>query len=306
MASNPTPARLDELIASGEDLCDGLHQHEAALPVKQNLEAPTRADLTTLLNAKAATAQATGAQPAAYAALRVADSNGKGFITASVKVLSLSLGQSWTAAWAATGLPDQRVGVPRTQDARFTALAGLKAYFTANPARENAPLLVTAAQATALHTAISNARNSVGNALAATRAATIAEDAAEEAFRTRYRAAIDELGPLLGDDDARWYDFGLNRPADPSTPGQPGTVHVTPLGSGRLLVQIDGARRANSFDYYREIVGTDPGPVKAINTPGTQYTLQGLPPGASVTVTVTGVNDAGEGLPSTPVTVVVT
>ncbi len=204
------------------------------------------------------------------------------------------------------GLPNNTVGVPRTQDERFTALGGLKAYFTANPSMENAPLNVTAAQATALHTALSSARNGVGNALTATKSAVLVQEEKRAAFKVRYRAAIGELEPLLGDEDPRWYDFGLNRPADPSTPGQPSNVHATALGTGRILIQIDGARRANSFNYYRKIIGTDAEPVKAINTEGTQHTLEGLPAAATVEITVTGVNDAGEGQASEVVSVVVT
>jgi len=41
------------------------------------------------------------------------------------------------------------------------------------------------------------------------------------------------------------------------------------------------------------------------NTPGLEYTFEGLPAGAKVEVTVTGVNDAGEGHACAPVTVTV-
>jgi len=51
MASNPTPLPIDELIAAGEDLCDGLNQHAVALGVTQNTFAKTRADLDALLAA---------------------------------------------------------------------------------------------------------------------------------------------------------------------------------------------------------------------------------------------------------------
>ena len=125
-------------------------------------------------------------------------------------------------------------------------------------------------------------------------------------FRDRYRATIGELEQLLDDDDAKWYDFGLNRPADPAQPGQPSNVHATALGAARVLVQVDGARRANSFNYYKKVIGTDAEPVKVINTQGTQHTYENLPVGATVEITVTGVNDAGEGQPSAPVSVVVT
>jgi hypothetical protein len=53
-------------------------------------------------------------------------------------------------------------------------------------------------------------------------------------------------------------------------------------------------------------MGTDAQPVKILNTPGTQHTLENLPTGATVQITVTGVNDAGEGQPSEVVSVVVT
>ncbi len=305
MASNPTPTRLEELIAAGEDLCDGLHQHEATILVKQNMEAPTRANLAALIAAKDAVAAATATRTAAYNALRTADSNAKGFIAAAIKVLSISLGNDWSALWEATGLPNGIVGVPSKQDDRFTALGGLKAYFTANPAKENAPLNVTAAQATTLHAALSAARNGVGNALTASSGAAQVQEQKRDAFETRFRGAIDELEQLLAAEDPRWYDFGLNRPADASTPGQPGNVQATALGGGRVLVQLDGARRANSFNFYRQLPA-DAEPGKVINTEGTQHTIEGLGAGASVKITVTGVNDAGEGPASESVTVVVT
>ena len=305
MASNPTPDPIGELIAAGEDLHDGLLQHAASCNIKQNTPEDFRTDLDALIEAQNALAAAEGAEPAAYSALRTADSNGKGFIARAIKVLSISLGNDWSDAWIATGLPDQTVGIPSTQDKRFTALSGLAAYFTKNPGKENAPLEVTAAIATALHSAVSNARKGVGNALRLTKEKIIERDKAKATFRARYRGTINELEQKLSAEDPKWYDFGLSRPADPATPGQPSNVHVTALGGNRALIQIDGARRANSFNYYKQVVGTDAAPVKILNTPGTQHTLENLPAGATVQITVTGVNDAGEGLASEVVSVVV-
>ncbi len=308
MASNPTPDPLGELIASGEDLCDGLNQHAAALGITHNTFALSRADLDALIATQAALVASQGRQPAAYAALRTADSNGKGFIAAAIKVLSISLGDAWSDAWLPTGLPDNIVGIPSTQDARYAAVGGLKAYFTANPGMEVTAtnITVTAAAADARYTAITAARKAVNNALKDAKEKLLARDSAREAFRKRYRNTVDEITALpLEAEDPRWYDFGLNRPADSAQPGQPANVHVSALGNGRVLVQVDGARRANSFNYYRQITGVDAAPVKLLNTPGTQQTIEGLPAGASVAFTVTGVNDAGEGQPSEAVGVVI-
>ncbi len=305
MASNATPDNLSELIAAGEDLCDGLVNDEVALNILTNTSVKTRADLDALIAAQNALKVAEGLEPVAYAALRTADSNGKGYIARSVKVLSIALGNLWSDLWLSTGLPDNVVGVPTTQDKRFAAVGGLKAYFTNNAAKEVAQLNVTAAVGDTVYTAISNARTGVSTALKNTKTKLLARDAAKAKFQMRYRATIDELTPILGKDDPQWYDFGLNRPNDPAQPGQPANLHVTPLGSGRMLVQIDGARRANSFNYYKQVVGVDAVAVKLLNDPGTQQTFENLPVGATVIFTVTGVNDAGEGSPSDGVSGVV-
>lgn len=127
-----------------------------------------------------------------------------------------------------------------------------------------------------------------------------------DAFRLRYRGTITELEQILDVEDPKWYDFGLSPPADPAQPGQPTNLHATALGNAHVLVQIDGARRVNSFNFYKKVVGVDANPVKLLNDQGTQQTFQGLPVGATVEFTVSGVNDAGEGQPSDPVSVVVT
>lgn len=308
MASNPTPDPIDELIASGEDLHDGAVQQGASAGLVKNTAAAIRTDLDALINTRAAFKQAETDKVPAYTALRTADSNGKGFIARSINVLKIHLGNSWSDAWVATGLPDNTVGIPGTQDKRYTGLGGLKAYFTNNAAHENVPLNVTAAIATTLHGALSTARTGVSNALTACGTTAAAFRKATSEFKDRFRAAINELEDKktgLGTDDPRWYDFGLNRPDDPATPGQPSNVTAAGAGATNVLVIIDGARRANSFNYYKQVMGVDPERVKVDNVSETQFTIQGLPSGATVQITVTGVNDAGEGPASEPVSVVV-
>jgi hypothetical protein len=304
----PTPTRYDELVAGGEDLYDGLIKHAAAIGVQQNTPAKVRADLDALIAAKAAQDASEGAQPAKYTAQRLADSNAKGFIAAAIKVISITYGNAWSDAWQATGLPDNTVGVPTTLDGRYTALNGLKAFFTKNPTMEvsTPTVVVTAALATTLWTAFKAARDGVKSGLTDSKDKLMAKDDALAAFKERYRATIAELDQLLEDDDPKWYDFGLIRPADPQAPGAPFHVHATAIGGGKVLVQLDGSRRANSFNYYKQVVGTDADPVKVANSEGTQWTIEGLTVGATVKVTVTGVNDGGEGPASTAVSVVMT
>lgn len=308
MATNPTPARKLELIASGEDMFDGLDKHFATIGLKKNNPTDFRACLDALITTDGAFKHAESLEPDAYTLLRTADSNTKGFIAAFIKVVSLSYGNEWNAKWIDTSLPDNKVGMPRTQDKRFGALGGMQGFFTRNPGMEltSPKITVTAALAGTLYQAHSDARKAVGNALSATAAAMKPRDAALEAFRAMYRSVVDELDEILDDDDPRWYDFGLSRPADGDQPGIPMHVVVTVMGGGKLLVQCAGARCANSFNFYRKIIGTDTDPVEEKNQPGTTYVIESMPVGATVECTVTAVNDAGEGHPSTPISVVVT
>jgi hypothetical protein len=307
MAYNPTPDRMEELFAASEDMYDGLNQDGVAIGLKKNDAPGFRGILDTAMTAQNEFKMAESAATGPYAALRSADSNAKGFIASAVKVLAISLGNRWSAAWVATGLPHNTVGIPTTQDGRFSALGGLKAYFTANPGKEvtTAEITVTAALAEIRYQAVSDARQAVANAQADTAAKLQTRDAAVDALRAVYRSVVTEVGEILTDDDPRWYHFGLSRPIDGDQPGIPMQVRATAMGGGKVLVQLSGARRANSFNYYRKIVGTDPDPVKVKNTKSTTLVIEPLPVGATVEVTVTGVNTTGEGQPSAPVSVVV-
>jgi hypothetical protein len=258
-----------------------------------------------LITTQAGFKAAEGAETAAYALLRSADSNAKGFIATAIKVLSLAFGNGWSNQWVATGLPDNKVAIPKTQDKRFAALGGLKAFLTDNPTYEvtTDKIVFTAALAETRYQAVSDARQAVANALSKTAGKMIPRDNALLAFRAAYRSTVDEIGECLSPDDPRWYDFGLNRPADGDQPGIPMQVTVSALGGGRVLAQTAGARRASSFNFYKKVTGTDP--VKAVNQEGTTYVFEALPVGATVEITIRAVNQAGEGHPSDPASVVV-
>jgi hypothetical protein len=308
MASNATPKLVNDLLTAGEGLCTGLEADGAAVGIKQNTGVLARPELEALKTAQGAFTDAETATTDTYAALHEADQAASTFIGTAVKIFSITLGNAWSSAWLATGLPDNSLAVPSTQDKRYATLGKFNTYLTKHPDMEvsTKKIIVTAALADTLYKAITTARKAVGDANTDTTAKKIVRDAAVPAFRDRYSAAVEELGHLLSDTDARWYKFDLNRPADPAQPAAPAKVTATALGSGRVLLTTDGARRANSFDYYRQISGTDAAPVKIANAPGPQYTVDALPAGKTVAFTVTGVNDAGEGPASDPVTVVVT
>jgi hypothetical protein len=136
MASNKLPDPLDDVFTLAEDMADGCHNHQAAIGLKQNLEVDMRADLDTAVLAQENYQAALSAKTGFSAAVTVADSNGKAFISSARRVLANNLGENWSNAWTATGFPNLSTAIPATQAKRQALLLALKNYFTANPAYE--------------------------------------------------------------------------------------------------------------------------------------------------------------------------
>lgn len=299
MASNTLPSGLDALFTLAEDLADGLSAHAAAIGILQNTETKVRADLLATTTAQTNYLSAQAAKIGLTTAQTVADSNGKAFIGITRDVLAVTLGGQWSQLWDATGFPNQSLAVPAKTADRQALLAALQAYLTANPAKENAPLGVTAAAGGMLFTALSDARSAVNAGLVESGQKKALRDTAETTLRKRMRGAIDELGQLLDDLDPRWYAFGLIPPGLSDQPDQPADLVLTAGAPGSVLADWSDAARAVSYRVYKQIVGVDANFVLAITVSDSDCTLSGLPSGATVKVKVIAVNaDGGESIPS--------
>lgn len=298
MAANPIPTSLNALTALAEDAADGAQTHEVAVGLKQNKEADIRADLLDLLAKIATHAAAVGVKPALSAAVRTADSNGKAFIGTARDVLAPSLGGQWSQTWEPTGFPDQSLGIPRTQPERQSLLAALRDYFTANPAKENAPLNITAAQAGTQFTALSDARSGFHQGVTLIGQSKVLRDVSATKLTKRLRGLIDELMQLLAADDPRWYAFGCNPPAAPETPDQAEGLVVTPGSGGNAFADWDNTPRALRYHVEIQIVGSDASFHRVATVIDSDATITSLPSGSTVRVRIIAVNDAGSGPPS--------
>jgi hypothetical protein len=297
MASNTLPSKRDRLFALGDDMCDGLTQHEVAIGIKQNMEAVLRPALTAARAAETTFGQCQVAKKTANAALTAADAAGKTFIVNSRKRLSKFFGEAASTEWEAAGWASGTTGIPTTQDERFALIESLRAYYTANPAHESADMEVTAALALAAHTAISNARATLGQKVTENGQAKAARDNAEANLRKRMTGLITELETLLTDEDPRWHAFGLNRPADTETPEAPSFTTVVPGPNSTLLVDWDDSLRADRWRVWIKVVGVDNDFRAVLTVTESDATLTGLPVGATVQVRVTSANEAGESAP---------
>ena len=230
---------------------------------------------------------------------------GRLFLLEARKVLTHYLGNTWNAAWEATGFPHQSTAVPASQEERMNLCASLQAYFTANAAQESAQFGVTAALAGAAFTALSDARNDVD---AKTSAVTTKNQALNTAFinlKKRVRGLITELDTLLADDDPRWHEFGLSRPSDPDTPEQVEGLVLTSNMAGKVMVKWDRAPRASRYRIYKQVLTVDVDPVNVETAHDLQFMLEGLPSAKTVRVFIVAANDAGEAVASANVDAVV-
>jgi hypothetical protein len=181
----------------------------------------------------------------------------------------------------------------------------LKNYFTANPAKENAPLSLTAVKAGNVFTALSDARSAAadGNNVAGQK--KVLRDAAEQTLRIRMRGLIHELGQLLEDNDPLWLAFGLNLPGATNLPDTADSLVLTAGPAGTVLADWSDTSRATRYRVFKQIVGVDNAFVFVMNVTDSDCTLSGLPSGSTVRVRIIAANDAGEAAPSAATEIVV-
>jgi hypothetical protein len=239
------------------------------------------------------------------ATLRTAQSNGRTLAMTCIGTLKPVLGQQWGSAWNAAGFTDGSLAVPTNP---LVKLQQLRAYYAANPAREVANvngIACTAAACDAAALAIGAAQT------ASNQSNTDAGNAQSDlqdgitAGRTRASGLLAELDQLLEDNDPRWLAFGFEMPGSPSTPEVPENVTATAgaAGTHTLFLHCDDSRRA---DGYRFVVTNVAGGAQlaSVLTQDAEVVIPNLPVGATVFITVTARNAAGESQPTAPITAV--
>ena len=298
MAANPTPENDDMLLALAEDMADGLHELEVPIGVKQNTEAAMRASITAATSARQALATAEQTETNTATARRNADTASKTVLRNCQIRFRKLYGGRYNAQWSLTGWPPGSIRVPDSQDRRFTLLNSLKNFFTANPTAESVEGEATSALCGAAHTAISDARAAENTAGTQVKLKKSDEEAAFKALRKRVRGTIEEIGKLIPADDPRWETFGLNIPANPSTPLSIGGVTLTMLGGGKVLVSWTYAKRMTDTRLRVKRVGIDEDFKAAGTSEGLEKTLEGFTPGQVIEVIAIAYNDGGDAPPS--------
>lgn len=320
MASNEIPRNTNALISLAATAVEGARRTGAAVRLAQNTHDKISADLIAVIgepeagppgDPAAEPPRVSGAQNtynaakaakvAATAASRSAENTGRAFCAKATGVLKNFLGTHWNPAWNAAGFTAGSLAMP---DDCLSLLSEIGACLKGNAAYENAPLKVTRAEAQARMDELIAARAASRDSVKTLGQAKADLDDAILALRHRLSGLRAELDQLLDEDDPHWYDFGFDRPADGWQPGPVEHLVLTPGGPGSIFADWDDTRRAERYRVTRRIGDNAPETAH----PGvleSEYTLQGLPSGAVVTITITAVNAAGDSaLPATATAVV--
>jgi hypothetical protein len=308
MASNQLPDGQGSLWGLAHDMKDGATSHGAAIGLVHHTAATLGAALTLAESTQGVYKTADKAMSDAGIALRLADSNGKGFIATVHGALTPKLGKNFSPEWAEVGFKNNSLAVPGTQDDRLALLNSMNLYFIAHPAMEiNDPthnLVVTAVAAKAFWQAIITGRSGVNTTQEDYLTKKTARDNADQSLRDEMSGMVTELGDLLDDLDPGWLWFGLNQPGAVTSADPVANLAVTAIARGFLAVWPHAAN-ANLYHLEIQIIGTDADFRRVATTSELSASQTGLPAAATVDVRVLSVSANGtEAAPSNVVRIV--
>jgi hypothetical protein len=303
MASNKLPQSRSALLDLADDMIDGLHDHGTRLKVLQWTETKLTPLLAATRISKTAHDAASAAEDAVTSQRKTANSNAKAFIATAKRMLEDELGHSPNRAWEDAGWPSGTTEAPNTIEDRKKLLDKLTPWLATHPDREVPQKNFTHSAAVAILTALSAAIQGLNPAVGNRVAATAADLAAENALRNGMSGLARELGSLLNADSPDWYYFGLVPPAKAEAPAPPEHLTARQAGPSTVVVGCDRGPRATRYLFTLQVTGRDSAAIEQDPRHDPTITLENLPAGAEVKLTVKTQNGAGDSAVVGPVVV---
>jgi hypothetical protein len=219
---------------------------------------------------------------------------GLAFCGKAVSLLQNDFGKRWNGQWEAAGFTAGTLKLPSDP---VPLLMEMCAFYRTHPEKELAQINLTANAAATLSASIVAAFVALGVAKAERGEAMIKRDAAARQVQQRLSALQEELSRLLGAEDPRWYKFGFKRPADGNIPDRvEGLVLRTGGIPGEVIAEWESSSLAENYRVTKQVRGVDSEPVVVALVSDTDANVRGLPSGATVVISVTARNSAGETL----------
>lgn len=231
----------------------------------------------------------------AYDTLRTRRETADSFLLNVRNYLTGFLGNSWAPQWAPLGFLTGSLVLPETDAGRCAMLANVVTYFAEHPTHENAAMSYTATQAGLICTPLINALAGVEACLLDVRTKRDARDAAVAALDKKISHLRKELEIVLESTDPRWLQFFDRIPGDPRVPEQVEEIVATAQPGGIIAVDWEDVARADRYQVYKQVVGTDAEFVLAETVIASEVELDDVPSGATVKLQIVPVNVAGSG-----------
>jgi hypothetical protein len=305
MAHNPSPKAVSEQLDLGDHVGKGIHNQGAALGLLQYTDAnypPLVVALEqkqSVFNAKRSLlVDAFVPYAASIAAIRKACLDAR-------KLLSISLGEAYSQAWAAPGWTNNTTEVPKVA-ADLVALAkDLKQFLTDNSDFEvtTAKVTFTALNFATLLDNYDSADSGVTEARTALNTAGTDRRASSKALLDAIRGVIEFLEKKLGPNDSLWEEFGLNRPGASSTPVQASIASVAQAGTGTVVATANAVTGATYYRWKAKLVGVDASFRFLGRTKDPLLQLTAQPASGTLQIVCEAANEAGPGKASAPASI---
>ncbi|MDB6025016.1 MAG: hypothetical protein JWM68_1239 [Verrucomicrobiales bacterium] len=300
---NETERKDSDLLTQCQDLATGEAALGNAAGFAQNKAAMILVDIAGLLTQREAVEVGKGTLATYRDVVREVAGTGRMFMGFSRDVFKPRLGGEFSEPWKLVGFEDS-LSLPKTPAETQIALKTIQKYLEAHPTYEVAALNITAARAEELFNQLSAARGAVYNQEMVVGTLLEARDAASEKLRRRFRGFVAEATQLLGPLDQRWKAFGLNLPGAQETPEMVEGLQVVLIGATAAAAKWLAPARAEYYRVWIRVLNVDP-EYRAVGSPADlDFTIENLPSNAAVDVTLTAVNNGGEGPRSEAVRIV--
>ena len=225
------------------------------------------------------------------------------FIALGRDMLKPIFGNLYSEAYDVLGFTTSSLKIPQTAEELLPMLQAYKAFYVANPLRENAASDLTAVHAQLLYDQLNAANNNVNVKKAQEQSLKDARDVASAQMQKRIRNVIKELEMQLDPLDQRWIAFGLNRPGAIETPDAPLNLSAILIGPNAAAIKWNASARADYYRVFKKVHGTDDDYIAVGSPADLDFTIEELPLGTQIEIVVTAVNAGGESVYSQKVTI---
>jgi hypothetical protein len=253
------------------------------------------------MNAETAFNTARNTQRNAYLVFKPAMGALYDWLVGARAVLTLQLGDQWSAAWAEAGFVAPSTAVPESTEGRIALGRSLAIYFTDHPSAERPDDDVTAAKAIELTDAAVAGQNGVATAKQTLRNADGARRPARKDLLYLMSTLVANLNKKLAPSDPRWLAFGLQMPSTPTTPAAPENVIAMLAEDSAIIVQCDPVALATRYRGRMLIVGVETKYQLVFSGPEPMGRITGVEPGVTVQIIMQAVNGSSQSMASDPV-----